>query len=152
MKLLLLLLTLVAAGCGGAAEQPATQPTTTAGGTDGYRSHGPTVAQVAGRTFVSTSVRGDHELVAGSRITLSFTPEKLTASAGCATLSGPYSLFGDGLRMTGEIERTTADCEPALRQQDDWLAGFLTAQSSTQLVGDTLSLGGRAVYITLDER
>lgn len=162
LTFLLLAAASVLIGCGGSSTRQAapTAPTATApggptdlegpGSTDGYRSHGPTVADVRGRTFVSRTVRGEPTLAPGTRITLAFGDATLTASAGCATFTGSYSLAGDGLQLTSRPTSTTIDCPSSLHAQDAWLRRFLTTRSAAQLVGDTLSLGGDRVYVRLD--
>ena len=53
---------------------------------------------VDGRTFLSTDVTQDGEerpLVDGTQIRLAFSDGQLSASAGCNTIGGTYSIDGD---------------------------------------------------------
>ena len=100
-----------------------------------------------GREFVSSEVEG-HDLVEGSQIRLTFYPDYIEGSAGCNFLEFTWSLDGDRLVIT-EWLMTTMGCEPALMEQDDWLASFVTAGPTVALAGDTLTLTGDAAAITL---
>ena len=48
-------------------------------------------ADLAGRTFVSTTVTG-FELIDGTEIRISFEEDHLSASAGCNTMGGAYRI------------------------------------------------------------
>ena len=47
---------------------------------------------------------------------------------------------------------TEMACEPALMEQDSWLAGFLTARPTVAVDGDTLTLSGGDASITFVDR
>ena len=76
---------------------------------------------------MSTEVTG-HDLVAGSEIRLTFAGANLGANAGCNQLRGTWSLEGDVLVVPENMAMTQMACEPALMDQDSWLAEFLTSR------------------------
>jgi heat shock protein HslJ len=102
---------------------------------------GGTGPDVQGRTFLSTSVTG-HDLVAGTRISLSF-PEKgkITANGGCNHLFGEVSFDGDRMAVS-EMGSTDMACEKPLMAQDEWLTGFLKAKPKYSLSGNDFVLTG----------
>jgi heat shock protein HslJ len=100
-----------------------------------------------GREFVSSEIEG-RELVHGSQIRLTFN-DSLSVSSGCNYLDFNYWLDGDRVMISG-WGSTAMACKPAaLMEQEDWLASFLTAGPTVALDGDTLTLTGHAVVITL---
>ena len=108
-------------------------------------------AQLDGRTFSGTDVIG-HDLVAGTAVTLTFEPDRLSANAGCNTSSGAYTLDGAVLRTEGEWATTLMGCTPELEAQDQWLARFLSDGADVVLDGDDLTLtstGGGDVTMVL---
>jgi len=100
-----------------------------------------------GTTFVSTSVAG-HDLVAGSAVTLAFAEGRVSARAGCNTMSGTYEA-GAELTVGPDMASTMMGCPDDLAAQDQWLAGFLTSTPALTLDGDTLTLSSGDVTITL---
>lgn len=106
---------------------------------------------LVGHEFVSTDVSG-HQLVEGSEIRLTFEGDRLGASAGCNQLSGMWSLDGDVLVVPENMAMTEMACEPALMDQDSWLADFLTSRPTAALDSDTLTLTGGDVTLTLLDR
>ncbi len=85
----------------------------------------PIQVQLAGQTFVSESVEG-HELVPDTAITLAFTDDGLSASAGCNTMQSGWTEDGSVIAWTGEPLTTLMACAPELEAQDRWLADLLT--------------------------
>jgi heat shock protein HslJ len=105
-----------------------------------------------GRTFLSRSVTG-HELVAGTRIQLSFNDGNLGATAGCNSLGAPYSLDGDTLVTEGQgMTQTEIGCDPPRHDQDEWLSGFLTSRPTVALSDSALTLTSQATTIELVDR
>lgn len=103
---------------------------------------GVTAADLDGRTFVSSSATSGgqpHELVAGTRIRLTFDNGHVGANAGCNQLSGAYSLDGATL-VVDNLASTQMACDTARQAQDEWLAGLLTARPTVALAGDDLTL------------
>jgi heat shock protein HslJ len=105
-----------------------------------------------GRTFLSRSVKG-HELVAATRIQLSFNDGNLGATAGCNSLGSPYSLDGDVLVTEGQgMTQTEIGCDPPRHAQDEWLSGFLTSKPTITLSGNELTLTKGSTTIELVDR
>jgi heat shock protein HslJ len=110
----------------------------------------PTIADLDGRTFVSTSVEGQ-TLVEGSQVSIAFEEGSISVQAGCNTLFGGVELDGSTLVTTGQLATTQMACDDALMAQDDWLAAMLTAGPEVTLEGDTLTLATDDVTITATE-
>jgi heat shock protein HslJ len=106
--------------------------------------------ELDGREFVSSDVEG-RELAAGSEIRLSFQGDQISISAGCNTMGGTYTV-DDGVLRADQLFTTEMACEEPLMDQDTWMTGFLAAGSEATLDGDTLTLTGDEVTITLLDR
>ncbi len=92
-------------------------------------------------TYVSTSVQG-HDLVAGSKVTLTFKDGQLTANAGCNTMGGQAAVVGDGTLQVNSMASTEMGCAADLMAQDAWLAAFLPgAKADVSPQAMTLSKG-----------
>ncbi len=112
---------------------------------------GSTSNPLGGHTFVSTSVSG-HDLVPGTRITLTFGASQIGADAGCNHMGGGYSLDGDTLRI-GTLSMTEMACEPATKMdQDQWVAEVLGSDPTFTLTGSTLTLTSGVTRIVLSEQ
>ncbi|MBA2952218.1 META domain-containing protein [Nocardioides sp. MAH-18] len=98
-----------------------------------------TAADLNGSTFTSTEVDG-HDLVEGSKITLTFDDDKLSAEAGCNTMSAPYVIEDDLMSWDGEVAATMMACSDELTAQDAWLTDLLKTGVDVELDGDTLTL------------
>ncbi len=130
----------------------------TAGGAAAPSSVGPSPAASApapavsldGRAFVSTGLTG-HSLVAGTRVTVSFRDGQLGASAGCNSMSGPYTLGADSVLAIARMATTEMGCEAPLMAQDAWLAGFLPG-ARVALAGSTLTLSKGGATLTMADR
>jgi heat shock protein HslJ len=121
-------------------------------GSDGSSDASPapvTAADLAGRTFVSTSVTG-FELIDGTEIRISFEEDHLSASAGCNTVGGAYTVENDLLSVS-EPSATLMACDPKLMTQDDQLIGFLTDDPAISLKDDVLTLTGAEVTVEMRE-
>ena len=108
-----------------------------------------TGADLAGRTFVSTSVTG-FKLIDGTEIRISFEEDHLSASAGCNTVGGAYTVEND-LISVSEPSATLMACDPQLMAQDDQLIGFLTDDPTITVSGDVLTLTGAEVTVEMQE-
>ena len=108
-------------------------------------------ADLAGRSFTSTEVRG-HDLVEGSTITLSFEDGRISAQGGCNTLNGGATWEDDTLEVAEPMASTMMACEEPLMAQDQWLSSFLTSSPALEVDGETLTLGDDATGMTLTER
>jgi heat shock protein HslJ len=108
------------------------------------------------RTFLSTSVTEagrDRPLVPGSRIMLSFGDDgTIDAQADCNHLASSAKIEHSRLVVVGGLAGTEMGCDPALMDQDSWLAAFLMAQPTFRLSGDELVLGSDDTQIKLLDR
>ena len=104
---------------------------------------------VVGHTYTSTAVTG-RTLAAGTHVTLTFgTDGKLSANAGCNTMSGNY-LIEKGRLVAGNLAMTEMGCIPASRQtQDAWLAGVLDARPRIVQTGTALTVTAGTTTIDL---
>jgi heat shock protein HslJ len=109
----------------------------------------PSPAGLDGRTFLATTVVG-HDLVAGSRVRLTFKDGQLGMSAGCNRIGGAFELVG-GRLATGDLAMTDMGCAAALMAQDTWLSGFVSG-ATVELDGPTLTLRNRDVTMNLTDR
>jgi heat shock protein HslJ len=89
-------------------------------------------------------------LVPGTRIRLSFTDASLSASGGCNSMGGTYTIAGGRLTTT-QMMTTEMGCDQPRMQQDQWLAALLGGSTVT-LTGDTLALDDGTVQLTLQDR
>jgi heat shock protein HslJ len=128
---LLLVVPLVLAGCTSAAAVP-----------------------LDGRAFLSTATTSDGQpltLVPGTRIRLGFSDGRVSASAGCNTIGGSYSI-ADGRLVVGDLSTTEMGCDPDRHAQDEWLAAFLGSRPVVTLSGSDLELASPGGSITLLDR
>lgn len=90
-------------------------------------------------------------LVPGSQLRLQFAEGRLTAMAGCNTMSGPFVL--DGQRVTvGGLASTEMGCSPALMAQDTWVAGLFAHPVRINLGKDATLTSGSVVLSLADRR
>ncbi len=98
--------------------------------------------------FTSTEVTG-HDLVEGSEIGLSFSPDDLAYRAGCNQMGGKYLIVGTELRLDGPGRSTMMGCDDDLQAQDQWLTELLTEGVEFELSGAELTLVSGDVTIVL---
>src|SRR5690606_8905588 len=115
------------------------------GDDDGERS-----LDLDGHSYTSTEVRG-RTLVTGTTVTLSFEDDRISAQAGCNTLTGTATWTDGTFATTGPLASTRMACEKGLTAQDEWLSDFLTSQPAIALEEDTLTLGNDRNGMTLTE-
>ncbi len=113
-------------------------------------------ADVDGRTFLSTAVTADgadRPVVPGSTLRLTFGDRRVTANAGCNTMSGEVRIDGGRMVVTKGLATTEMGCPEALMAQDRWLADLLTGGAAITVRGDrmTLTAGGTVISMQ-DER
>lgn len=109
---------------------------------------------LVGRTFLSDAVTEGgvpRALVAGTRIRLTIETGRIGASAGCNTLGGVVVVEPHRI-VVSELSTTEIGCQPALHDQDQWLADFLGADPSYTLEGDRLRLTSERTTIELIDR
>ena len=109
----------------------------------------PVIATIEGRTFLSTRVEGA-ALVPGTRVSLMFKSGNLSASGGCNSVGGAYSIAGGRLSVA-QMMTTEMGCDQPRMQQDQWLASLLNGATIT-LAGDTLTLEKAPIRLTLLDR
>lgn len=105
--------------------------------------------ELDGRQFWSTSVAengAERELVEGTQIQISFADGNVSASAGCNSMGGAYSLDGDVL-VVSDMFSTEIGCDPDRHDQDMFVSAFLTSGPTVALDGDLLTLSGESVTI-----
>jgi len=107
-----------------------------------------------GRAFLSTAVTADGQpldLVAGTRIRLAFTDGQMSASAGCNSIGGSYSV-AEGQLIVGDLSTTEMGCDPDRHAQDQWLAAFLGSRPVLTLDRNDLQLASPGASIRLLDR
>jgi heat shock protein HslJ len=109
---------------------------------------------VAGRQFLSTRVTENGELrplVEGTQILLAFEAVRLSANAGCNTMSGGYTITA-GQLLVGDLATTMMACAQPLMTQDQWLAAFLNKRPQIQVSGTDMVLSADGTIITFMDR
>ncbi|GAB2516303.1 META domain-containing protein [Nocardia heshunensis] len=129
----LLALSVLAAGCSATGSESGTPSTA-----------------LMGHSFVSTAVSGT-AIPGGGPLTLSFTDGRISATAGCNTMTGPVDLQGNTLQV-GELASTLMACPGDTAGADGWQDGLLRSQPTWTLVGDTLTLKGNGSTVTMLDR
>ncbi len=103
-----------------------------------------------GRQFWSVSVLEngvERPLVEDTRVSVRFNNGKLSASAGCNSMGGPYQI-DDNQRLTvSETATTEIGCDPQRHAQDEFVAAVLTDHPRLTLSGDLLILATDTVRI-----
>lgn len=102
-----------------------------------------------GRVFLSTDVTGE-TLVDGTRVSLTFDGDTLSASAGCNTIFGGYEL-DDGTLTAGPLAQSQMLCEEDLQRQDEWVAELLENGPTVTLVEDVLTVSSATTSVTFQE-
>jgi heat shock protein HslJ len=131
------------AGCGGDDDD-----TATGDGSSGAAD------QLAGRTFQSSAVTEDGQprpLADGTQIRLRFDDGRVSADAGCNTMTGTVEITDDRL-VIDEMGMTAMGCEPPLGDQDEWLQGVLFGDPGYTLDGAELRLESGTTVIELTDR
>lgn len=129
-------LALVASACGD--DSPAASDAT-----------GAPVLAIDGATYLSQSVTG-YTLADGSRLTLFFDGEQISANAGCNSMAGSFSVE-DGTLVVGQLASTEMFCD-GLMDQESWFAEFLTSKPTITQDGDTLTLVSGDVTLEMLDR
>jgi heat shock protein HslJ len=114
----------------------------------------PAGPDLQGREFLSTGVEqagADRPLVPGSRIRMTFSDGRISASAGCNTMSGAYRIDG-GRILLDDLATTLIGCQADLQAQDEWLSDFFRADPAIRLDGNDLVLEEGDITISLLDR
>jgi heat shock protein HslJ len=115
---------------------------------------------LTGRTFVATAglVNGVERRIVGPadepephRLRLTFGDGTVTATAGCSSGTGPYTL--EMQRIEGLTMTPASDCPPELLDQDAWLHDLFSTPPSIGVDGDYLTLGNQVdtIMVFVDE-
>lgn len=124
-------------GCGSDAAEPIGRPATW--------------NDVVSLTYLSTDVTEGgtpRPLASEDPISLEFGERDLSAKAGCNTLTASAQIT-DGVLEVGPVASTRMACDPALMEQDQWLAEFLSANPTATIDDDTLILTAHDTSIDL---
>ena len=113
-------------------------------------------ADLVGRTYVGDDIRVDdkpYPLVKGSTLRLTFDDSRVSASAGCNSMSGSATWDGGVLVVEKQtLSMTEMGCEPDLMDQDLWLADLLTSEPRLAASDSLLTLtSGDTVVALVDE-
>jgi heat shock protein HslJ len=145
-------------GCSGDDEHvdgPGDDPSTPDDGAEPADSAAADPTALAGRTFLSDAVTEDGRprvLVDGTQIELTFHDDgRVTADAGCNSIGAEVDVRPDRL-VTGGASITEIGCDPALHEQDEWLADLLVDGPGYTLDGDRLQLTSGTTTIELVDR
>lgn len=103
-----------------------------------------------GKAYVSTEVTGT-PIPGGGPLTLTFTDNRVTATAGCNTASGPVTIDGHTLTV-GEMASTLMGCPGDTAGADEWMDGLLRSGPDWTLDGPDLTLTGNGLTVKLLDR
>ena len=124
------------AGCGEGADDPA--------GSDAG------LADLKGRSFQSVSLvdGADKPLQPGTRVTVSFSEDGVSGSAGCNSIGSTATVADGRLVVRGAVGGTEAGCGKR-QYHDEWISDLLTSRPRLELDGDRLTLtsGGTVVEL-----
>ena len=115
---------------------------------------GQSADQLMNRSFTTTSVVTSGEerpLAADSTLKVTFTPDGVSAVAGCNTMFGPVSFDSGTLRTSGPLGMTMMGCDPALMDQDQWISEFLASGPTWKLDGPNLTLASGETVLVLKD-
>jgi heat shock protein HslJ len=143
MRYAIALVALAAAACAqsGTATPGTTQPPP---GTSSDRATAPVPPRGTFTTSESTAL-------GTGNIELRFTEDaRLTANAGCNTISGPVTFNGNQID-TADLAITEIACDPARHEQDQRLSAFLGSKPTWRLDGESLELTGAGTTLTLKQ-
>lgn len=130
-----LLLLVLAAGCGARTEAQ----------------EGPAPDPLRGKTFVAMAVTEDgkpKQLAPKTELTVEFTDDgRLIARAGCNIMQGQVDTSDGTLTVDGGLSMTEMGCDPARHDQDEFVAGVLSANPTWELTDGRLTIrSGTTVF------
>lgn len=103
-----------------------------------------------GTSWVLDQLNGN-ELIPDSEITLQFSEDEISGSAGCNTYNAEYEAGSDGSLSIPEVARTAMDCpspEGILDQEAAYLEALWTA-ATYQITNDKLEIRNGEDTVTL---
>lgn len=139
MRIVAVLLMLVLAGCG--ARTAAQENTSGQSQPDPLR----------GKTFRAMAVTDDgkpRQLAPKTELSVEFTDDgRLVAQAGCNIMQGGVDTADGTLTVDGGLSMTEMGCDPARHDQDDFVAGVLSANPKWELTDGRLTIrSGTTVF------
>ncbi len=96
---------------------------------------------LVGTTFVATEVTGSRSIAPGSMISLTILDDqRLSATAGCNTMNGAYTITGDVLSAPLLASTMMACMGDGVMEQETWFAAFLASSPTYTYVDGVLTL------------
>jgi heat shock protein HslJ len=121
-----------------------------AGGADDPAGSDAGLADLKGRSFQSVSLvdGADKPLQPGTRVTVSFSEDGVSGSAGCNSIGSTATVADGRLVVRGAVGGTEAGCGKR-QYHDEWISDLLTSRPRLELDGDRLTLtsGGTVVEL-----
>jgi heat shock protein HslJ len=113
---------------------------------------GAAMADLQDRAFVSNSIvdAADQPLHPGTTVTLAFTDDSVSGSAGCNSLSSRASLSNGHLVVDG-LGGTEMGCG-GRQFHDAWLTDLLTSRPTVMLDGDRLTITSGGTVVELQDQ
>jgi heat shock protein HslJ len=105
--------------------------------------------ELADRTFVATDLEGA-SLADGTALTLAFSNDALTASAGCNAIRTDVETSGDTLDVS-DLVRSDLACPGDVASLEEWLVEFLAEQPTIDVADGTLTLSASSGRVTAVE-
>lgn len=110
--------------------------------------------RLSDRSFLSvpgTGFGAEQNIAGGHRLTLEFQGDRISAHAGCNTMSGSFSIEGDVLHVP-LLAQTMKACPGPLMMQDRWVSTLLTSEPTIALSGHHLRITGTDGMVDLQDR
>jgi heat shock protein HslJ len=109
-----------------------------------------------GQTFLGGEVTVDgapHTLITDTELSVEFTDDgRLIARAGCNTMQASVDTANGTLFMRGDLATTEMGCDKPRHDQDEFIAGVLSATPTWRLDGSRLEIASDTTTIVLTER
>ncbi|MGW0251510.1 META domain-containing protein [Nocardia goodfellowii] len=100
-----------------------------------------------GHTYISKEVKGP-QIPGGGPLSLTFTDDRVSATAGCNTGSAPVTLDNHILAV-GQLATTLIGCEGDRGRADEWMTALLSSGPTWELKDNTLTLKNQEQTVTL---
>lgn len=117
--------------------------------TSGCEDTGIGAGELADRTFVATELDGA-SLAEGTALTLAFTNDAVTASAGCNAIRATVEAAEENLDVD-DVTRSELACPGAVASLEDWLVAFLGERPTIDIADGTLRLVAPSGTVTAVE-
>ena len=122
--------------------------------TTGLAACAATATRLADMDFISVAVTdggAPRPLVGHSKITLTFTDDRLGGNAGCNHFGFNYRIES-GRLIVSDGGMTAMGCDDDLNQQDLWVFQLLGAKPAISLIGSDLTLTSGTIVLTFRDR